>query len=62
MRLITLKNIEEDIVKAHDLYVNCYSIKLVEFDTFVGVVQAIRKLKLTVLMLSVEVLHGKNGF
>jgi two-component system, chemotaxis family, response regulator Rcp1 len=49
--VLTTSTAEQDIVKAYDLYANCYITKPVDFDQFLHVVRGISEFWLTVVKL-----------
>jgi CheY-like chemotaxis protein len=49
--VLTTSRSEEDILKAYDLYANCYITKPVDFKQFMGVVKSIEDFWLTVVKL-----------
>jgi CheY-like chemotaxis protein len=48
---LTTSKAEEDILKSYDLHVNCYIVKPVDFDQFMGVVTSIEDFWLTIVKL-----------
>ncbi|MEW5803439.1 MAG: response regulator [bacterium] len=52
---LTTSRSEEDILKTYDLHVNCYIIKPVDFEQFIGVIKGIEDFWLTVVKLPGEV-------
>jgi CheY-like chemotaxis protein len=48
---LTISRSEEDILKTYDLHVNCYIVKPVDFEQFIGVIKSIEDFWLTVVKL-----------
>lgn len=51
---LTTSRSEEDILKTYNLHVNCYIIKPVDFEQFIGVIRGIEDFWLTVVKLPEE--------
>jgi two-component system response regulator len=56
--VLTTSHAEQDVLKAYDLYANCYVVKPVEFANFVTAVQSIRQFWFSVVTLPSEVHNG----
>jgi chemotaxis family two-component system response regulator Rcp1 len=52
--VLTTSKLEQDVIKAYDLHANCYIIKPVDFQQFLGVVRDIESFWLTVVKLPPE--------
>ena len=49
--ILTASQAEEDIVKAYDLYANCYLTKPIDLDQFINLVNAIKSFWLSIVKL-----------
>ena len=49
--ILTASQAEEDIVKAYDLYANCYLTKPIDLDQFISLVNAIKSFWLSIVKL-----------
>ncbi|MBP7694432.1 MAG: response regulator [Anaerolineales bacterium] len=56
--VLTTSRAEEDILRAYDLYANCYVVKPLDFNSFVEVVRSIRHFWFSVVTLPSETAHG----
>lgn len=52
--VLTTSQAEEDVVKAYNLFANCYITKPVDFDRFVKIVQSIEEFWFTIVKLPLE--------
>lgn len=52
--ILTTSTDERDVLRAYELHANCYITKPVDFEQFIGVVQAIENFWLTVVILPSE--------
>ncbi len=53
--VLTTSNAETDIIRAYDLYANCYITKPVDFNRFIEVIKSIEQFWLTIVRLPSEV-------
>jgi chemotaxis family two-component system response regulator Rcp1 len=53
--VLTVSKDEEDILKAYDLYANCYITKPIDLDQFINVIRTIKEFWLTIVKLPPDV-------
>ena len=56
--VLTTSNAEEDILRAYGQHANCYVVKPLDFENFVGAVQSIQQFWFSVVTLPPEEPHG----